>query len=368
MAAIIGGLIGGCLNSVGYTTAETTRAGSVQAAATIKSASATAIAALNAQQAVSNFRQQRDIARRSVRLARDQQNQLQNVFWPRELEFLAEFGNAEAIEQVEVMGRRYGGRLVAAAADKFAKRLAELRCSRSRYCTSANQKALQDLLLVRSETIAAMRVLGRNIAFTEYQIRSDTNYKRRMQAVALGRGLLADAARLLGQAAGNLSQSGAAALAGLNSALGQIGEGIQDYRAAGQQLDTARAQQAQASLPYNAPGSTAGFGNNMDNFAVNAVGLQSTSEAMSQLETGNSQPIFDSLLNSQTFQFSPNQGLQVEKWNEGRVGYNNLARGGTATFPVSGGSVTVDMSQFPLQYVDGYTEGEYGPPPSVGIP
>lgn len=365
---------GSCLTDSGYRTGEKLRAAAVQAAATIKSSTATAIAASNAEQAVSNFRSQRDISQRSLALAQAQQARMQNVFWPRELEFLQEYANPEQIEAVETMGRRYAGRLVSAAADKFAKRLAELRCNRSRYCASAFDKALQDLMLVRSETIAAMRVLGRNIAFTEFQVRSDTNTKRRLQAVALGRGLMADAARLLGQAAGNLSQVGAAALTGLNSALYTLGEGLQEYRMGRDQMAAANAGDTQPYLPYSAgggqqspitSGSAARFGNNLDNLAGYNIGLSDVNSAMNQTENSNTIGFeFGGLLDSQTFQFSPNQGLQMEKWNNGRIGYQDLARTGQATFGVTsitGGSVTVQMNQFPLGYVDGYTEGEYGP-------
>lgn len=368
----IGGM--SCMTDAGYRSGEKLRAAAVQSAATIKSSVATAIAAANADQAVSNFRSQRDISRRSLAIAQIQQKRLQEVFWPHELEFLQEYANPEQIEAVETMGRRYGGRLVAAAADKFSKRLQELRCNRPRYCTSASEKALQDLMLVRSETMAAMRVLGRNIAFTEYQVRSDTNVKRRLQAVAVGRGLMSEAARLLGQAAGNLAQAGGAALSGLNSALFTLGEGIQEFRAGREQMAAASAPTAQSYLPYSAPGSqSAGpspgaaqrFGNNLDAFGGYNIGMGSINQAMDQTAAGD--PIgfnFDGLLNSQTFQFSPNQGLQQERWNTGRIGYQDLARGGQATFGVTsitGGSVTVQMNQFPLQYVDGYTEGEYGP-------
>lgn len=368
----IGGM--SCMTDAGYRSGEKLRAAAVQSAATIKSSVATAIAAANAEQAVSNFRSQRDISRRSLAIAQAQQKRLQDVFWPHELEFLEEYANPEQLEAVETMGRRYGGRLVAAAADKFSKRLHDLRCSRARYCTSANEKALQDLMLVRSETMAAMRVLGRNIAFTEFQVRSDTNVKRRLQAVAVGRGLMSEAARLLGQAAGNLAQAGGAALSGLNSALFTLGEGIQEFRAGRDQMAAASAPAAQSYLPYAPPGSqnmqpSAGavgsFGNNLDAFGGYNIGMGSINQAMDQTATGD--PIgfsFDGLLNSQTFQFSPNQGLQQERWNTGRIGYQDLARGGQATFgvtSVTGGSVTVQMNQFPLQYVDGYTEGEYGP-------
>lgn len=360
----------GCLTDSGYRTGEKLRAAAVQAAALIKSSTATAIAAANAEQAVSNFRGQRDISRRSLALAQTQQARMQDVFWPRELEFLQEYANPEEIEQVEVMGRRYAGRLVSAAADKFAKRLHELRCNRTRYCASAFDKALQDLMLVRSETIAAMRVLGRNIAFTEFQVRSDTNTKRRLQAVAMGRGLMADAARLLGQAAGNLSQSGAAALSGLNSALYSIGQGVQEYRTGREQMAAANAPSEQGSLPYSPNGMPAqpqapqSIGNNFDNFTYN-IGMGDVNSAMSTTESANAINFqFDGLLDSQNFKFSPNQGLQMEKWNEGKIGYQDLARTGQAIFPVigvTGGAVIVQMNRFPLGYVDGYTEGELGP-------
>lgn len=354
-----------CLTDSGYTAGETTRSNAVTTAARIKQTSAVAIAIANAEQAVNNFKDQSDISRRSLAIAQAQQNRLRDVFWPRELEFLNEFASPEAIEQVEIMGRRYGGRLVSAAAGKFAKALAELRCNKSRYCASAYDKSVQDLLLARSQVIASARILGRNAAFTEYQIRTDTNTKRRLQAVSVGRGLLGDAARLLGDAAGNLSQVGNAALSGLNSALYGFGQATQDYRAGSRQLEAAQS----SGVPYQAPpsqGSLAGFGNNVQDFSGYGIGLGEVNASMEATESSDRISYdFDTQLRSQSDRFSPNQGLQQERWNEGRIGYQSLARTGIFQFPVigaSGGVVNVDMSKFAFGYTDGYDEGEYGPP------
>ena len=197
-----------CMDGSGYESGEKIRTAAVSQAAMIRRVAALAIAIDNALQAVANYKKQRDIAKRSLAISKAQQKQLQDVYWPRELEFLAEFGTPEAIETVEVMGRRYGGRLLASIAGAFAKALREARCGGSRYCTSANRKMVQDLLLARSTAMANARVLGRNIAFAEFQARTDTNFNRRMQAIAIGRGLMGDAAKLLQNAAGGLASAG----------------------------------------------------------------------------------------------------------------------------------------------------------------
>lgn len=177
-----------CLSDRGYRRGESIRASGAKNAAMIRQVAAIAIAIDNANQLVENYKKQRDISKRALTIAQKQQDHLKAVFWPREEQFLAEFSEPEAIEAVAVMGRRYGGRLAATVSGAFAKQLAEARCSFSRYCTSANKKLIQDLLMARANGVANARVLGRQIAFAEYQAREDTNYDRRIQAISLGRG------------------------------------------------------------------------------------------------------------------------------------------------------------------------------------
>jgi hypothetical protein len=56
--------------------------------------------------------------------------------------------------------------------------------------------------------MANARVLGRNIAFAEYQARNDVNLERRMQAAAIGRDLMQQAANLYASAGQGLAAAG----------------------------------------------------------------------------------------------------------------------------------------------------------------
>lgn len=212
-----------CLNDTGYKEGERIRAEGVRDAALIRQASAVAIAISNAQQLMSNYKLQRDIADRSLKIAEERQNFLRNVYWPRELAFLAEFGVPEELEEAEVLGKRYGGRLVASIAKTFAERLRREACNMSRYCTSASSKAFQDLRIQQAEVTTNARLLGRLIGFAEVRAREDRNYARRRQAVAIGRGLIARAASLYGSAGAGLAFAGKEISAGLASALETFG-------------------------------------------------------------------------------------------------------------------------------------------------
>ena len=192
----------------GYITGETLRTGAAKTASFIRQAAAALIAIDNANRLVDNYKMQRDIQDRVLKMSEEQQKHLETVFWPRELQFLNEFSAPEAIEAVETMGRRYAGRLVATVAGGFAQKLKEARCNAPRYCTSAANKNLQDLLMARSAAMANARVLGRNIAFAEYQARNDRNLERRMQAIAIGRDLMQQAASLYAAAGQGLAAAG----------------------------------------------------------------------------------------------------------------------------------------------------------------
>lgn len=208
-----------CMSDIGYIGAELTRAGAAATAATIGQVAAAAIAIDNAQQLISNYNEQRDISQREINIAKAQQAQLRDVFWPKEDQFLAEFSVPEPLESVEVLGVRYAGRLVAAIAGAFATKLHQARIALERYATSANEKIMQDLLLSRALMMANARVFGRNIGFAEYQARYDTNVNRRLQAVQLGRGLINDAMTLLKAAGQNAADAGHTISTRLDSAL-----------------------------------------------------------------------------------------------------------------------------------------------------
>lgn len=357
-----------CMDGSGYRSGESTRASAVADAANIRRVAALAIAIDNAMQAVENYRKQRDIARRSLQISKKQQEQLQTVYWPREQEFLAEFGTPEAIESIEVMGRRYGGRLVAAVAGAFATALKEARCGSSRYCTSANSKMMQDLLLARSTTLASARVLGRNIAFAEFQARTDTNFNRRMQAVALGRGLMGQAASLLSSAAGGLANVGNILGGRLSSAIEAFG-----YAGARSQADMNRVAadsreigQAAAREAYTPSSAVNPFSGDALR-TLNGVGYQSMNTGLWEGGEGNfGQSGFgDASTLGNSNMFDAGAPTTNESMDDADVGDDDLVRTGVITYVVagiSGGTVTVDMDQFGLKFAD-----DQKPRPSIPV-
>ena len=343
------------MDGSGYETGEGIRTAAVSQAATIRQAAALAIAIDNALQAVDNYKKQRDIAKRSLAISKAQQKQLQDVYWPRELEFLAEFGTPEAIETVEVMGRRYGGRLLSAVAGAFAKALKEARCGGTRYCTSANRKMVQDLLLARSTAMANARVLGRNIAFAEFQARTDTNFNRRMQAIAVGRGLMGDAAKLLQTAAGGLASAGNVISRQFNSAIEAFG--YARFRSQ-QHADGLVARDNMARETYTPPSRASFF--NQELATQNGIGYQASVGNVMDTSAGGFGTNFnfgteDGAGLAQRNMFNDSLPLQNEVMNDMDVGDDDLVRTGTITFPVvgiTGGSVTIDMERFGLRYAD----------------
>lgn len=363
---------GNCLGDSGYKQGETLRAQAVKTASTIRQVAAVAIALDNANRLVDNYKQQRDIADRSVKIAEAQQKQLRTVFYPRDEQFLAEFSTPEAIESVEVMGRRYGGRLASMVAGAFAKQLKELRCSASRYCTSATKKATQDLLMARSIGIANARVLGRNIAFAEYQARTDTNYNRRMQAVALGRGLMQQAANLYASASNGLAAAGQQLSGQLNSALEAFGYARREYQMAngtlgGSQsyLDVlAQGRQEYQSGQYPSGGNYAPAATSQSAWTPQFGDASSTNSFMS-LSASDTFGGFDVASSWSLSQSNPQTawttGQAEKQMNEADVGNRDMARFGVMEYPVkgiTGGSVTVSMGDFPLYYVDAYNPGD----------
>lgn len=366
-----------CLNDFGYEAGESIRSSAVQTAATIRQAAAIAIALDNANRLVENYQDQRDISQRAMAIAESQQNQLRTVFWPREEQFLLEFANPDAVETVEVMGRRYGGRLAAMVAGGFAQQLKQAKCSFSRYCTSANKKLIQDLLMARANGIANARVLGRSIAFAEYQARNDKNIDQRLQAVAIGRGLLQQAATLYAKAGQGLASVGGILSGQLSSALEAFGYARRDYsNATGYNSTLARGQQQYANQTYmpSSTGATAQWdGSLMPSQQWNGslmpnYGLNSSTTSFTDLDASNT---FGSYQVDSSWSLSEhnkpnvwNHGQAERQMNEADVGNRSLARFGVRVFPVlsvGAGIVEIDMSQFQLMATDAYNEGDNGP-------
>lgn len=207
-----------------YQKAEKIRADALKKSQTARQAAALAIAIANAIQVVKNYRKQKSISDRGMKISQELHDHLRNIYFPAELQFLKEFGEngGEDIEDVEVMGRRYGGRLRTIVAKAYADKIREFKCNMPRYCTSAVQKELQNLYLERANALANASIMGQNIAFAEYRARWDTALNRRLQAIGLGKGLMDTAASLLKSAGSGLAASQANFMNNLKDAIGDF--------------------------------------------------------------------------------------------------------------------------------------------------
>lgn len=344
-----------CLDGIGYIEGEYIRSEAVKDAANVRRIAAVAIAIDNAARLIDNYRMQRDIANRQMRIAEEQQRHLQDTYWPRELTFLGEFGTPEDIEDANVLGRRYAGRLVASVAGAFAQQIKQADCRASRYCTSDRSKMMQDLLLVRAQTIANARVQGRMIGFSEVQARRDRNDARRRQAVALGKNLIGEAASLYGSAGAGLASVGKELSASLGSALTAFGYASRDPGRS-QEMENMLSQNEFARAPYDPGGSISNGGRQIQYESIDDFLMQDPNAA-SQSVIGGASGM------ANTNPTSVWQGQQMERWNEGDVGNRDLARTGSVTYDFTDsdgdrGSITVNMSDFQLQYVDDKNPGD----------
>lgn len=113
------------LTDFGYIAGEGARTTAADAASIIRQVAAGLIAIDNANRLVENYKKQRDIQDRMLEISEQQQMHMEQVYWPRDIQFLNEFSVGEAIEAVETMGRRYAGRLVSTVAGAFAPKLKE---------------------------------------------------------------------------------------------------------------------------------------------------------------------------------------------------------------------------------------------------
>lgn len=356
----------GCLNDEGYDYAERARAAAVRDAALVRRIAAVAIAIDNAAQLIKNFRDQRDIADRSMKIAEAQHQHIERNYWPREQTFLAEFGTPEAVETAEALGRRYAGRLVSSVAAAFAREIKRADCKASRYCTSARAKNVQDLMLARATAIANARVLGREIGFMEVQARQDRNYDRRMQAVGIGRGLLSQAADLYSKAGGGLANVGRELTSRLNSAVEFFGYADRDPGPPVVRPDM-MSSRTFSQMPYAASAQ----GGNITSYGLNpnggslGLGLGNPVSAFMNADANGASGAVNGGTSDlgMTNQPSVWRDTQHERWNEGDVGNRDMARMGSHTYNFTDsrgdrGSITVNMSDFELQYVDDLNPGD----------
>lgn len=344
-----------CLSGSGYQSGETERATAQQTAAMILGAEAAVFAVDNAMQLIKNYNKQKAVAKRANAIKKAYQNMLATTFWPRDTKYLNEFANSEVnypVEDVEVMGRRYAGRLVSMVAKKFADLIKEAKCNLSRYCTSANKKTLQDLLLARSNAIASARMAGRQMAFKEGRARIDVNFKRRHAAVSLGEGLIAEASSLYAAAGQAYAAIGNNLAAQFNSNLGQLGAAVGAYSSASTRLDSLQNMRQDNTIIYG----------------PTSFGVANTWDSM--YGSGNSNTFESYRVGASPISsMQPNAGLSTVYSSNGEAVLNgsqlinqrDLARSGSYTYVVEGipvGTVTVNMGDFQLHDYAEYDHGD----------
>jgi hypothetical protein len=352
-----------CISNYAYAAAENYRTTAAATNAALKMAGLVAEAATSGQELIDNYRKQHALAQRAQAIAEAIQGQ-QSMFWGAEQQFKNEFTAAEPIEDVEVMGRRYAGRLVSSVLGAFAGKIHEVKCNMNRYCTSANQKALQDIFLMRSFAVSAARTLGRNIAFAEYQARTDLNWERRKQAAALGRKLTGDASGLIKSAGAGLASIGAGHEQSLNSAL--KGVGLAMIRPdLSPENPNARAQAGymfQEETTYQSNNGATMYGpetSYQSNYGSPMYGPESGSLA-TNISANETMPPSDligesDLRNTSAGPYTDDQDLYRDGANQNFNGPVDRVRRGSVVFDVIGGEggvVRVDLDKFEVGYAD----------------
>lgn len=349
-----------CLSGDGYTYGEEQRAEAQKWASQWKAVESGVIAAANAHQLYNNYKAQRAIADRATVIKEDYQKFLVDNFWPKEESYLNEFANpdthGEAPEDVEVMGSRYAGRLIPMIAKKFAEELTTARCNFARYCTSANKKTLQDILLARSNAIASARVAGRQMAFKEWRAKIDQNYKRRIAAVGVGDGMIAQAGELFSAALNAYRAAGADLEQQFSSSLRSLGSAVGGYRSADTRISALNSMdlsEVSVDHVFSSFGAanvfdqmTGGGSNTFGNYNIGLSqnGLGSYNSASANYSSSNADGLHTSQLINQL----------------------DLARSGSYTYEVTSiipGTVTVNMSDFPLHDYAAYDQGDSGDMP-----
>lgn len=221
-----------CVTQEGYKEAEAARFDALRNAALIKQAVATLQFALNASDAIKNFKKLRNVSSRGVSIEEQQQGHLKNTYWPAEVQMLEEFTQSTPWETQVVLSRRYAGRMWAPLAVGFAREIRKMECEKPRYCGNAFVKNMQDLMVRRSGTLGAVKLMADRIAYYEIQAVLETDFTRRQQVIAMRQGLVQQAATLMGMAANGFAGANANALAAVNNAITTFGHAMGERQAA----------------------------------------------------------------------------------------------------------------------------------------
>ena len=221
-----------CVTKDGYEEAEKKRFNALTTAANIKAAAAVAQFALNASDAISNFKKLRNVSSRGVSIEEEQHAHLKNTYWPAELQMLDEFTQATPWEDQAVLSKRYAGRMWAPIAVGFAREIRKMECEKPRYCSNAFVKRMQEMMVQRSATRANVTLLADRIAFYEIQAVRETDIERRKQVIAMRQGLVQQAANLMSAAAKGFAGANANAMGAINNAISTFGHAMGQRQAA----------------------------------------------------------------------------------------------------------------------------------------
>lgn len=379
-----------CVTKAGYREAEKIRAEGITDAANIRRVGAIAMAIDNASQLISNYKKQRDISDRMLAIAEDERKHAQQTYWPRELEFLNEFGTPEEVELADVYGRRFAGHLIAPIAKAFAIQIQKQKCGAGRYCTSQFIQNMQQTYQAHATAVACMKVVGYVKGFLYAQAKHGLNDDRRLKAVALGKDLVGQAATLYKQAAGGLASRGGDLIAGFNNALAAFGFAEQHSKdSVGSLANYARDAMANRTegnanfkIPdsyntmYDIPVDTTDYNVLWDSSAITDTSMYNGNIGFSYDVNGGSssalnfdgdvgmQAQVNDMFRDDAAPFTNNtfdniKTATMDSGNEGDVGKRDLVRTGTKTYTFTDsdgdrGQITVDMSDFKLAYADKY--------------
>lgn len=364
-----------CISQKGYRDAETIRFEAVSFASTLKQVLAVAAFAVHAAEAIANFKKLSDISSRGISIEESQHGHMRDVYWPAENQFLAEFVQPTPWESQAVLTDRYAGRMWPPIAAAFARKIHELQCNKPRYCATAFRRALQELLVARAAAKANALTLASQIAFAEVEANDDRDFEQRKQAIALRKGLVAQAAALMASAANGLAAAGSDALRGSINAITAFGYARSDaasdpgfYNTTGRNLGNQFGGPV-AARGGNALGNAGSIGGMAGDEAASF-----TADGVSQGFSGRSAPPgSDSLLATTSMQGPYHAGdANTSTGNFAGGQQQDLARGGIVELlvPSSGGTLRIDFGNLELVDVSHY-KAEYaqtGPASLIGFP
>lgn len=352
----------------GYKKGEQIRAEGVRDAMLIRQATAVAAAIANASDMIANYKKQRDIQDLALKISEEEKQHLKDVYWPRELEFLKEFGTPEEKEEAEVYGRRFAGRLAASVAGKMAIRINKLKCEAARYCSSQFIRMMQSEYQAYTDAVSNAKVLGYMTGFAYWHAMNDRDFKRRQQALGLGKDLLSTAASLYQAAGAGLANAGSdltgmfsRALEGFNTARVNTYNSVPniDYylnNQEGTMTDSFgskfRSQFGQAKSYTNVDENAVIESSMMGDFSLQA-GQVSEYSANLQNDVIGDYRLTYGLRGPDYNTFA---GIQREGWNNADIGNNDLVRTGSYTYNITDSdgdriSLTVDLDKHFPQYV-----------------